>query len=115
MIKNANEMFSEIKQQMRGGKGNVEVTQVFMQNEIKGKARLIARITLDPGSSIGMHEHDAEEELYYILSGKGIVNDNGEVREVSAGDAVMTGNGASHSIENREEVPLLLLAVILVY
>jgi len=115
MIKNAKEMLSEIKHQMRGGKGNVEVTQVFMQNEIKGKARLIARITLSPGSSIGMHQHVAEEELYYILSGKGIVNDNGEVREVSAGDAVMTGNGASHSIENREDVPLLLLAVILVY
>jgi len=115
MIKKANEMVSEIKNQMRGGNGSIELIHAFKQNELKGKARLVARITINPGCSIGMHEHAAEEEIYYILSGKGIVNDNGNVREVEAGDAVLTGNGASHSIENRGEIPLQLMAVILVY
>ena len=115
MIKNANEMLSEIKQKMRGGNGSVELVHIFRQNEIKGKARLFAKITINPGSGIGLHEHVAEEEIYYILNGKGFVNDNGIEREVSAGDAVLTGDGASHSIENRGNVPLELLAVILVY
>lgn len=115
MIKNANEMISEIKNQMRGGKGSVELTHILKQDEIKGKARLIARITLNSGCSIGLHEHVAEEEIFYIINGKGIVNDNGTEREVSAGDAVLTGNGGSHSIENKENMPLQFLAVILVY
>lgn len=115
MIKTANEMMTEIKQQMRGGSGSVEMTHIFKQDELKGKARLVARITLNTGCSIGFHEHAAEEEIYYIISGKGIVNDNGTEREISAGDAVLTGDRASHSIENREKTPLQFLAVILVY
>lgn len=115
MIKSSNEMVSDIKHQMRGGKGSVEITHIFKQDELKGKARLIARISINPGCSIGLHEHVAEEEIFYIINGFGVINDNGKEREVSAGDAVLTGDGAFHSIENREDVPLQLLAVILVY
>ena len=115
MVKKANEMVSEIKEQMRGGKGSVEMLHIFKQDEIKGKVRLIAKITINPGCSIGLHEHKAEEEIYYIMNGTGIVNDNGTEREVSAGDAVLTGGGAFHSIENKKDIPLQLLAVILVY
>jgi len=115
MIKRASEMVTELKHQMRGGNGTVEITHIFKQDELRGKARLFARITLNKGCSIGLHEHNGEEEIFYILSGKGIVNDNGSIKEVSAGDAVLTGNGASHSIENRSEEPLVMAAVILLY
>ncbi len=115
MIKNAGEMISEIKNQMRGGKGSIEMTHIFKQEELLGKSRMVAKITINPGSSIGMHEHTGEEEIYYITGGKGIVNDNGTVKEVTAGDAILTGNGASHSIENNGTEPLVFVAVILVY
>lgn len=115
MIKNADEMISEIKHQMRGGSGSVELTHIFRQEELKGKARLVARITLNPGCSIGRHEHADEEEIFYIIEGKGFVNDNGTEREVAAGDGVLTGGGAFHSIENRWDKPLVMLAVILLF
>jgi mannose-6-phosphate isomerase-like protein (cupin superfamily) len=56
----------------------------------------------------------AEEEIFYLISGKGFVNDNGTEKEIGSGDAVLT-SGASHSIENRGQEPLVLLAVILVW
>ena len=115
MIKSATDMASELKHEMRGGKGDVEITHIFKQDELTGKARLCARITLNPGCSIGMHEHPAEEEIYYIISGKGLVNDNGNVKEVTVGDATLTGNGAAHSIENIGQEPLVLFAVILLF
>ncbi|NLD49598.1 MAG: cupin domain-containing protein [Clostridiaceae bacterium] len=115
MIKRAEDMLCEIKEQMRGGKGSVEIMHIFNKDELKGKARLCARITLQPGSSIGMHQHVDEEEIYYIIRGKGIVNDNETIREVSAGDSVLTGDGASHSIECTGDEPLQMLAVILLY
>ncbi|HEX2947413.1 MAG TPA: cupin domain-containing protein [Clostridia bacterium] len=115
MIKNSNEMVSELKHEMRGGKGTVEITHIFKQEELTGKARLCARITINPGCSIGLHEHNAEEEIFYIISGKAIVNDNGAMREAGSGDAILTGNGASHSIENIGQEPLILLAVILLF
>lgn len=115
MIKRANEMVKEIIEQMRGGKGSVEILHIFKQEELKGKARLCAKITIAPGSSIGLHQHDNEEEIFYVVKGKGMVNDNGTLTEVKAGDAIITGNGASHAVENTGEEPLEMIAVILLY
>lgn len=42
---------------------------------------------------IGYHVHDGESETYYILSGRGIFNDNGTVVEVGPGDVTFTGDG----------------------
>jgi len=115
MFKKAGDMITEIREQMRGGKGKVEITHIFKKDEIRGKSRLCARITLQPGCSIGMHEHVDEEEIFYILEGTGVVNDNGTEYTVCPGDAILTGGGDSHSIENTGNEPLVLLAVILLY
>lgn len=115
MIKKSNELLKEIKEQMRGGKGAVELIHFATPDDLKGKARLCAKISLEPGSSIGYHEHANEEEIYYIIKGKGNINDNGVVQEVNVGDSVITGNGASHSIENTGSEVLELIAVILLY
>ena len=115
MIKRANEMITDLKHQMRGGTGTVEMTHIFKQDELTGKARLFARVTLNKGCSIGLHDHETEEEIYYIVQGKAVVNDNGNICEVSAGDAVLTGNGGFHSIENKEEEPMGMIAVILLF
>ncbi|MDP4093746.1 MAG: cupin domain-containing protein [Bacillota bacterium] len=115
MIKKAENMEIEIKDQMRGGKGSVEIMHIFKQQELTGKARLCAKISINPGCSIGLHEHVNEEEIFYVIKGKGIVNDNGEVKEVAKGDSILTGGGAVHSIENTGSDVLELVAVILLY
>jgi mannose-6-phosphate isomerase-like protein (cupin superfamily) len=76
---------------------------------------MLAEVTLQPGCSIGTHSHENETEYYIILSGGGTVNDNGKEVSVQAGDAIVTGNGASHSISNTGTVPLVLHAVIVTY
>lgn len=108
-------METEIRKQIRGGKGDVQIKHVFQQSELRGKCRLLARIALGPGCSIGLHAHDQEEEIYYILSGNGRVVDDGVESEVSAGDAVITGGGKQHSIENVGEDDLELMATILLF
>jgi len=108
-------MIKEIREKMRGGSGSVEIVHIFKKDELMGKARLFARIILKKDCSIGFHTHDNEEEIYYIISGKGIVDDDGSSYEVTAGDAILTGNGAGHSIGNEQDEPLEVLAVILLY
>ncbi len=115
MIRRADEMFKEIKEQMRGGSGAVEITHLFKEDELTGKARLVAKITINPGCSIGLHEHTNEEEIFYIIKGKGKINDNGTIKEVSVGDSILTGGGAAHSVENNGDEPLEMLAVILLF
>ena len=115
MLKRPSEMTVEIREKMRGGNGDVKFQNIFNPDEIMGKCRLFSQITLEPGCSIGAHVHDQEEEIYYILSGTGTVNDNGVVKNVGPGDAIKTGDGESHSISNNGDVPLVFLAAIILF
>lgn len=115
MIKRAEQMEVEIKHQMRGGKGEVELLHIMQQADLGGKCRLMARVTMAPGCSIGEHVHQNEEEIFYIISGKALINDNGTPVEVGPGDAVLTGGGSKHAVENIGDIPLTMMAVILLY
>jgi len=115
MIKKGRDMEREFRERMREGSGTVEITHIFKKEELRGKVRLLARLRLPKGSSIGYHVHEGEEEVFYILSGRGVVTEGQVVSPVEPGDAVLTGGGGGHSIENREQTPLELLATILTY
>ncbi len=115
MIKRRADMEKEIREKMRAGKGSVEILHIFRKEELKGKVRLFARLRLQKDCSIGYHPHDNEEEIFYILSGEGLVMEDGEVSRVGPGDAVLTGGGRGHSIENQGSEPLEILAAILPY
>jgi len=115
MIRKKHEMETEVRERMREGTGAIEILHVFRSKELKGHTRLFARLRLKPGSSIGFHRHDGEEEIFYILSGTGEVGEGGPTSLVGPGDAVLTGGGGGHSIANPGPDPLELMAVILVY
>lgn len=115
MIKRAEEMITEIKEQMRGGKGKITITRLFESEEIQGKARLVAQITLEPGCSIGFHEHVGEEEIFYVISGTATVNDEGVDKILQTGDAALTKGGQSHSLRNDGSETAKVMAVILLY
>jgi len=115
MIRKSNEMQSEVRNDMRGGKGAVTIRHYFKQEEIKAKCRLCSKLTLPPGASIGMHKHETEDELFIIESGKGIVDTGREKIKVDAGDAVLTGNGEEHALINAGNEPLEVIAIIMCY
>jgi mannose-6-phosphate isomerase-like protein (cupin superfamily) len=115
MIRKAAEMRSEVRAQMRGGKGAVTVQHVFDREEFTAKARLCARLIIPPAASIGVHQHDGEDEVYYILSGTGIIDDGQRRSSVGPGDAVLTGRGAAHAIANSGQTDLEVLAIIMCY
>ena len=115
MIRTKEEQRQETHEKRLGGNGFVHMTHIMEKEDLLGNCRLFAILKLDPGSSLGYHAHEGEEEVYYILKGQGVVNDNGAVRTVNPGDAVYTGNGGSHSIENQGSEPLEFVAVVLTY
>ena len=114
MVIQRNEMKGEDIERMRGGEGVTHFTYL-LDGSTQKNARMFAEITLKPGSSIGYHKHESETEYYFILSGTGIVNDDGKEVQVKQGDSVITGNGASHGIKNTGSVPLVFHAVIVTY
>jgi mannose-6-phosphate isomerase-like protein (cupin superfamily) len=115
MIKKKNDREVEVRQNMRSGSGAVTVRHYFKPEEIKARTRLCAELMLPPGTSIGAHDHVEEDEIYIIQKGQGLMTGDGREFEVSAGDAVLTGQGASHSIKNTGKEDLVVTAIIIKY
>ena len=115
MIRRQNEMATVDREKMRDGNGIIHFLHYFTQDELKGDCRLCSKITIQPGDSIGYHEHHNEEELYIILKGTGLVDDAGKPTEVFPGDVVLTRDGQGHSIKNSGDELLEFMAIILLY
>ena len=116
MIKRADEMISKTRVNMRGGDGQVVVTDILNKGEYKGNARLVGTILLEPGCSIGAHVHENEEEIFYVLEGTATYYDNGETVILNKGDSCVCLGGEEHSIANRESSGnVVVFAIILTY
>ena len=97
---------------MRGGNGTIEITNFATPEELNNKGRLFANITLKPGCGIGYHVHEADSELFYLIKGEVLYNDNGVECTLSAGDVMLCPAGTGHSVTNNGEVDAELCAVI---
>ncbi|WP_412465894.1 cupin domain-containing protein [Pedobacter sp. KLB.chiD] len=81
----------------------------FFANAKKLKTAFRKRI-LKPGSSIGYHLQK-EDEIYYVISGKGTMQMNGKTFAVKPGDAILTRPGSSHGIAPDAGNDLVILIV----
>jgi mannose-6-phosphate isomerase-like protein (cupin superfamily) len=61
-----------------------------------------------PGSAIGYHLQ-REDEIYYVLSGRGMMTIDGREFEVGPGDAVLTRPGSSHGLKQIGKEDLVIL------
>lgn len=53
---------------------------------------------MKPGSAIGYHEQH-EDEVYYVLSGRGVMTLDDTPYDVGPGTAILTRTGSSHGLE----------------
>ena len=63
---------------------------------------------LKPGSGIGYHEQK-EDEIYYVLSGKGLMTIDGKSFEIGPGDAILTRPGSSHGLKQTGTENLVIM------
>ena len=76
------------------------------------KLRTFAHAVLKSGEEVEFHIHQGESESYYVLSGKGLYNDNGEMVEVTKGTVTFTPSGSGHGIKNIGNEDLEFIALI---
>ena len=113
MIRRASECKEELREHMRDGHGTVKLTSLISgPAELNDKGRLFSKITLEPGCSIGFHIHENDAELFYFIKGTGEYSDNGVIHTVAAGDVAICPAGTGHSIANKSDEILELVAVI---
>ncbi len=67
--------------------------------------------SLEPDQCIQPHYHPGFEEIYYILSGYGVMTIGDERQEISRGDVVYIPVSATHTLLNTGKVPLRFMTV----
>ncbi|MCQ2492714.1 MAG: cupin domain-containing protein [Lachnospiraceae bacterium] len=112
MIRKAQDCKIELREHMRDGDGTVQITHFSTAEELNEKGRLFGKITLNPGCGIGFHVHETDSELFYIIKGTAEYDDNGTKVTVSAGDVTVCPAGTGHSITNKTDEVVELVAVI---
>jgi mannose-6-phosphate isomerase-like protein (cupin superfamily) len=63
---------------------------------------------MKPGSGIGYHEQK-EDEVYYVLSGKGVMTLDDKPVDVGPGTAILTRPGSSHGLKQAGSEDLVIL------
>lgn len=113
MLKRALDMKAIEEMAAENGKGLLKLTKMSDYFEKPEKLRTFACAELEPGAEVGYHVHYGESESYYILSGEGMYNDNGEMLPVKPGDVTFTPDGQGHGIINTGTEKLCFIALII--
>ena len=100
------QMEEKVVPKMRGGEGEM-INKMFVNEDTK-----IMWGRLTPGSYIGLHTHETDSEMIYILSGTGKVLCDGVYEPLSAGSCHYCPKGHAHSLINDSGEDLVILAMI---
>ncbi len=90
------------------------VKQIENGLDLKDAAENISAVydtSLEQGQSIQLHFHPDLEEIYYVLSGYGVMTIGDEKAEISRGDVVYIPVLAPHTLLNTGNVPLRFVTV----
>lgn len=67
--------------------------------------------TVNPGGEIAAHTHHDREELFYIQSGAGVLETEGERVRVGPGMAIWFPAGCQHRLLNDRAAPIVVIFV----
>lgn len=114
MVKRASEFKTLRHENFKGGTGVTELQNIFAPEEIgTQKVKMFAKLVLEPGCSIGLHAHEGEDELLYVLKGVGTHHEDGVEQQMYPGDAAVCGKGHQHFMANRGTETLECLCAII--
>jgi mannose-6-phosphate isomerase-like protein (cupin superfamily) len=94
-----------------GGSGEILFQRPLSSEDFEGPWRFVDYAVLPPGTSIGVHTHGDDEELYIILEGSGTMHLDGSEFRVGPGAVVLNRRFGTHGLRNDGEVPLRLVVV----
>ena len=94
-----------------GGKDSIHFFRIFESKDFESNCSFVDRSILPPGSSIGLHKHGQNEEMYFIIEGRGIMTVDGEEREVKEGYVVLNKANGTHGLRNESNKDLKILVI----
>lgn len=110
ILRTPDTILGEESTESHGGKGTYFVRTLL--DEVPGSIfKYVRDLILYPGSTIGEHLHTGDEEIYFVISGNGIMVVDGEEYVIGPGSAVLTQSGSHHALRNEGEEDLRIFVV----
>lgn len=106
MLIDFEELPRTVNERFKGGEGKVNI-RAFADDNAR-----IMKVTIEPNSSIGLHKHEDNSEIVFIVSGRGRMVTDGAAEELRAGMCSYCPRGSEHTLINAGEDELVLFAVI---
>lgn len=93
------------------GIGDLLCRTILREGDSGVGIRFVHDDVLEPGASIGEHEHTDDEELYLVVSGHGTMIMDGVPTPIGPGDASLVKRGHTHGLINGPDEPMRLIVV----
>lgn len=93
-----------------GGAGSTTAYPFFSQ--ITDLPFVLRKRVLHPGAGIGLHPH-SKDEIYYVVSGRGLYIVNGAAHPVEPGHALLVRDGGTHALLQQGDEDLVILLAYL--
>lgn len=79
---------------------------------IQSKGIVCDFVCFEPGQSAGSHKHPVQDEIFYVVEGKGVITfeDRDDI-PVKPGSVVFTPSGVVHGVETTDSDRLVLMLV----
>ena len=69
-------------------------------------------VCFKPGQNAGFHKHPVQDEIFYVVEGKGIITfEDREDISVKRGSIVFTPSGVVHGVETDDSEHLILMLI----
>ena len=91
------------------GQGQIDFVRPFCDGDFDTALSFVDYVEIPPGSSIGVHRHGNNEEIYFIVEGTGAMVTNDETYRVETGDLIVNRRNWSHGLENDTDQRLRVL------
>ena len=97
----------------RGGTGTVKHRRALGPTIFLTNWSYVDHLVIPPGASEGLHRHKHVGEVYYVISGSGVVMVNQETAPIRPGDGVPIRPDEAHSVSNSgtEDLEIMIIGV----
>ena len=91
---------SSIKDAPINRRGGQSSYLLLKKGQFGSRNLVVTWVDCEPGGEQQMHVHQAEEQVYIVVRGHGLMKTGDETQDVSAGTLIFVPPGAAHAIRN---------------
>lgn len=111
LIRNFLDAPADRRDSSHGGRGPYELFEIWGGSDFASNVDFMDRMVVPPGSTVGLHKHGNNEEMYVVLEGQATMTVEGKPVRVKKGDMILNPTFGEHGLVNDSNADIDLLII----